>query len=97
MLFRSYFKEESGEDCLRVREREGDGGGGGDFVPDHRSDVLKGSLPKDPSPHPGKAKDPSIRGRETDGDGDGGHPFGYREKMTNRQTERKTKQTQINR
>ena len=76
---------------MREREREGGGAGGGH----HRSDVLKGSLPKDPSAHPGKAKDPSIRGRETDGDGDGGHPVGYREQMTNRPTERKTKRTQI--
>ena len=59
VLFRSNIKE-SEEDCQKEREKGG-GGGGGDFVPDHRSDVLKGSLPKDPSAHPGKTKDPRPR------------------------------------
>ena len=29
-------------------------------VPDHRSDVLKGSLPQGPSAHPMNTEDPSI-------------------------------------
>ena len=29
-------------------------------VPDHRSDVLKGSLPRGPPAHPRNTEDPSI-------------------------------------
>ena len=36
------------------RERKG--------VPDHRSDVLKGSLPQGPPAHPRNTEDASIRG-----------------------------------
>ena len=53
MVFRFDLKEENEEDCLIVRKR----------VPDHRSDVVKGSLPQDPSAHPRNTEDPSIGGR----------------------------------
>ena len=32
-------------------------------VPDHRSDVLKGSVPHGPPAHPRNTEDPSFRGR----------------------------------